>query len=317
MKKICSVIVSVYNEEDSLEQFYQHCSLSCEKLQELGYGYEIVFVNDGSQDKSAILLEDFAERDREHVRVLSFSRNFGHEAAMTAGLDHAKGDFLVFMDADLQHPPELISEMLKKSEEGYQVVSMVRTKNPSAGLVKNVTSALFYWILNHVSPVHFEENASDFFGISKKVQQVLKKHYREKVRYLRGFVQSVGFPKTGIRYEAAARQAGQSHYSLSKLWQFSKNTLFTFSNLPLQLGIFAAICSGGLGTLLLIYTLLTRKGAPSGYATIVVVLCFMFAVLFFVIGIIGEYIAILFEELKDRPLYILSYSKNIEEDSEA
>ena len=235
---------------------------------------------------------------------------------MTAGLDHAKGDFLVFMDADLQHPPELISEMLKKSEEGYQVVSMVRTKNPSAGLVKNVTSALFYWILNHVSPVHFEENASDFFGISKKVQEVLKKHYREKVRYLRGFVQSVGFPKTSIRYEAAARQAGQSHYSLSKLWRFSKNTLFTFSNLPLQLGIFAAICSGGLGTLLLIYTLLTRKGAPSGYATIVVVLCFMFAVLFFVIGIIGEYIAILFEELKDRPLYILSDSKNIEEDSE-
>ena len=317
MEKICSVIVSVYNEEDSLEQFYQHCSLSCEKLQELGYGYEIVFVNDGSQDKSAILLEDFAERDREHVRVLSFSRNFGHEAAMTAGLDHAKGDFLVFMDADLQHPPELISEMLKKSEEGYQVVSMVRTKNPSAGFVKNITSALFYWILNHVSPVHFEENASDFFGISKKVQQVLKKHYREKVRYLRGFVQSVGFPKTSIRYEAAARQAGQSHYSLSKLWQFSKNTLFTFSNLPLQLGIFAAICSGGLGTVLLIYTLLTRKGAPSGYATIVVVICFMFAVLFFVIGIIGEYIAILFEELKDRPLYILSDSKNIEEDSEA
>ena len=317
MEKICSVIVSVYNEEDSLEPFYQHCSQSCEKLQELGYGYEIVFVNDGSQDKSAILLEDFAERDKEHVRVLSFSRNFGHEAAMTAGLDHAKGDFLVFMDADLQHPPELISEMLKKFEEGYQVVSMVRTKNPSAGLVKNVTSALFYWILNHVSPVHFEENASDFFGISKKVQEVLKKHYREKVRYLRGFVQSVGFPKTSIRYEAAARQAGQSHYSLSKLWRFSKNTLFTFSNLPLQLGIFAAICSGGLGTLLLIYTLLTRKGAPSGYATIVVVLCFMFAVLFFVVGIIGEYIAILFEELKDRPLYILSDSKNIEEDSEA
>ena len=105
MEKICSVIVSVYNEEDSLEQFYQHCSQSCEKLQELGYGYEIVFVNDGSQDKSAILLEDFAERDREHVRVLSFSRNFGHEAAMTAGLDHAKGDFLVLWMRIYSIPP--------------------------------------------------------------------------------------------------------------------------------------------------------------------------------------------------------------------
>ena len=141
---------------------------------------------------------------------------------------------------------------------------------------------------------------------------MLKKYYREKVRYLRGYVQSVGFSKTTIEYEAGERQGGRSHYSIRKLWIFSKNTLLSFSNLPLKLGIFASVCSAFLGLILLIYTLLTRKGAPSGYATIVVLLCFMFAVLFFVVGIIGEYIALLFEEIKDRPIYIVSEVKNLD-----
>ena len=125
---------------------------------------------------------------------------------MTAGLDYARGDFLIFMDADLQHSPELIPAMLQKYEEGFHVVSMVRTKNASAGIVKNLTSSLFYWILNKLSFLHFEANASDFFGISKDVQAVLKKYYREKVRYLRGYVQSVGFPKTKIEYQAGVRE---------------------------------------------------------------------------------------------------------------
>ena len=196
------------------------------------------------------------------------------------------------------------------------MVSMVRTKNSSAGILKNLSSAAFYWVLNHLSPLHFEANASDFFGISSAVQQVLKKYYREKVRYLRGYVQSVGFSKTKIEYEAGVRQGGKSHYSLRKLWAFSRNTLLSFSNLPLKLGIFASGCSMFLGILLLVYTLLTRKGAPSGYATIVVLLCFMFAVLFFVVGIIGEYIALLFEEIKDRPIYVVSKTMNLPENSE-
>ena len=137
------------------------------------------------------------------------------------------------------------------------------------------------------------------------MQAVLKQYYREKVRYLRGYVQSVGFPKTKIEYQAGVRQGGQSHYSIRKLWDFSRNTILTFSNLPLKLGIFASICSMFLGVLLLLYTLFTRKGAPSGYATIVVLLCF-----------IGEYIALLFEEIKDRPIYIVSEKKNMEKECE-
>ena len=326
--KNCSIIVSVYNEEASLENFFEACSSvlstcragskkdsACEKIVEK-YHTEILFVDDGSTDRSPLILDRLALEYPELVKVIHFSRNFGHEAAMTAGLDYASGDFLIFMDADLQHSPELIPEMLEKYEEGFHVVTMVRTKNSSAGILKNLSSAAFYWVLNHLSPLHFEANASDFFGISSAVQQVLKKYYREKVRYLRGYVQSVGFSKTKIEYEAGVRQGGKSHYSLRKLWAFSRNTLLSFSNLPLKLGIFASVCSMFLGILLLVYTLLTRKGAPSGYATIVVLLCFMFAVLFFVVGIIGEYIALLFEEIKDRPIYVVSKTMNLPENSE-
>ena len=326
--KNCSIIVSVYNEEASLENFFEACSSvlstccagskkdsACEKIVEK-YHKEILFVDDGSTDRSPLILDRLALEYPELVKVIHFSRNFGHEAAMTAGLDYASGDFLIFMDADLQHSPELIPEMLARYEEGFHVVSMVRTKNSSAGILKNLSSAAFYWVLNHLSPLHFEANASDFFGISSAVQQVLKKYYREKVRYLRGYVQSVGFSKTKIEYEAGVRQGGKSHYSLRKLWAFSRNTLLSFSNLPLKLGIFASGCSMFLGILLLVYTLLTRKGAPSGYATIVVLLCFMFAVLFFVVGIIGEYIALLFEEIKDRPIYVVSKTMNLPENSE-
>ena len=326
--KNCSIIVSVYNEEASLENFFEACSsvlstcragskkdFACEKIVEK-YHTEILFVDDGSTDRSPLILDRLALEYPELVKVIHFSRNFGHEAAMTAGLDYASGGFLIFMDADLQHSPELIPEMLEKYEEGFHVVSMVRTKNSSAGILKNLSSAAFYWVLNHLSPLHFEANASDFFGISSAVQQVLKKYYREKVRYLRGYVQSVGFSKTKIEYEAGVRQGGKSHYSLRKLWAFSRNTLLSFSNLPLKLGIFASVCSMFLGILLLVYTLLTRKGAPSGYATIVVLLCFMFAVLFFVVGIIGEYIALLFEEIKDRPIYVVSKTMNLPENSE-
>ena len=164
MKK-CSLIVSVYNEEASLEKFFEACSSVYERIGG-EYNLELLFVDDGSVDKSPLILDQIAAEHPDWVRVIHFSRNFGHEAAMTAGLDYAGGDFLIFMDADLQHSPELIPDMLKKYREGFQVVSMVRTKNSSAGLIKNISSAAFYWILNHLSPLHFEANASDFFGIS-------------------------------------------------------------------------------------------------------------------------------------------------------
>ncbi len=308
MKRLLSVVVSVYNEEAVLEQFYQE---TVRVLDGIGWDSELIFVNDGSVDSSLRILTGLADRDG-RVKVVSFSRNFGHEAAMIAGIDYSSGDGILCMDADLQHPPECIPGIIRKLEEGYQVINMVRTKNKSAGLIKNLTSAAFYNLINALSDVHFENNASDFFAVSREVAEVLKSSYRERVRFLRGYVQNVGFKRTTIEYEARARAAGESKYSIRKLFRFSVNTIVCFSNLPLKLGIYAGLLAGILGLIVLIYTLLTRRGAPDGYATIVVLICFMFAILFLIVGIIGEYISILFTEMKDRPIYIVERTENLE-----
>lgn len=308
-----SVIVSVYNEEQGLEQFYRETKGWLEKL--LG-DYEILFVDDGSSDGSGEILRHLAEEDRDHVRVIAFSRNFGHEAAMTAGLDYAAGDYLIFMDADLQHPPACIPEIMEQFREGYEIVSMVRTENRTAGLIKNITSDAFYRLINRMSDMHLEPGASDFFALDRRAAEVLRRNYREKVRFLRGYVQNIGFRKAALPYEAAPRVAGKSHYSLRKLWRFSVDTIICFSNLPLKLGIYAGLFSALLGVILILYTLFTRGGAPSGYATIVILLCFMFAMLFVVVGIIGEYISVIFSELKDRPIYIIKDMQNGKELSE-
>lgn len=305
-----SVVVSVYNEEKALGEFYKETNKILEQIKKSGWEHELIFVNDGSKDHSLDILEELAGMDK-NVKIVSFSRNFGHEAAMIAGIDYSTGDGIICMDADLQHPPECIPKIIEKFDAGYEVINMVRTKNESAGLIKNITSSGFYWLINHISNVHFEPNASDFFAISRHVAQVLKDNYREKVRFLRGYVQNVGFKKTNIEYEARARVAGESKYSIKKLFIFSINTILCFSNMPLKLGIYAGVFSAALGVIVMLYTLFTRQGAPSGYATIVVLLCFMFAMMFLLIGIIGEYIAILFTELKDRPVYIVEKTENL------
>lgn len=307
-KKTLSVVVSVYNEEQALKECYTEMK---RVLNTLSWDYELIFVNDGSSDGSLEVLKALASENPK-VKLISFSRNFGHEAAMIAGLDYSTGDGVVCMDADLQHPPECLPQIIQALEEGNEVISMVRTRNQSAGLIKNITSSGFYWLINRISDVHFEPNASDFFAVSRSVAEVLKGNYREKVRFLRGYVQNVGFQKTTLEYEAGVRVAGESKYSLKKLFIFSVNTILCFSNMPLKLGIYAGILSGAAGMAVLVYTLFTRQGAPSGYATIVVLICFMFAMMFLLIGIIGEYIAILFTELKDRPVYIVRETANIE-----
>lgn len=307
-ERLISVVVSVYNEEAVLEQFFRETKAVLDRQR---WDYELLFVNDGSRDKSLEILKGLAGQDR-RIKVISFSRNFGHEAAMIAGLDHSSGDGIICMDADLQHPPACIPEILKKFEEGYEVINMVRTKNESAGWLKNLCSSAFYKLINVLSDVKFESNASDFFAVSRRVACVLRENYREKVRFLRGYVQNVGFAKTTIAYEAGVRAAGESKYSLRKLFQFSVNTIVCFSNLPLKLGIYAGVLAALLGVVVMIYTLFTRDGAPSGYATIVILICFMFAILFVIVGIIGEYIAILFTEVKDRPVYIVEETRNLE-----
>lgn len=310
-RKMISVIVSVYNEEESLPRFYRETG-SILALQD--WDYELIFVNDGSQDGSRAQLYQLAKMD-DRVKVVHFSRNFGHEAAMIAGVDLASGDALICMDADLQHPPAYIPEMIRKFEDGYDVISMVRTANRSAGLIKNITSSGFYWVINGLSGAKFEKNASDFFGISRRAAEVLKNNYRERVRFLRGYVQLIGYRRTVLEYEAADRTAGHSKYSIRKLFRFSMDTIMSFSDMPLRLGVYAGIFSGVLGMILLIYSLYMkiRHGAPAGYTTLIVVMCFMFSILFMLVGIIGQYIGVLFQEIKGRPIYLVEETLNFPE----
>lgn len=311
MGKTISVVVSCYNEELALNQFYHETSRILNKL---NWDYELIFVNDGSQDGTMKILDDLSGKDKK-VKVISFSRNFGHEAAMIAGLDYSSGDGIVCMDADLQHPPQYLPEIVRKLEEGYDVINMVRTKNESAGWFKNFASSAFYHLINVLSDVKFEPNASDFFAISRRAGDVLRDNYREKVRFLRGYVQNIGFNRATIEYEAGVRVAGESKYSIKKLMAFSLNTIMCFSNLPLKLGIYAGCGAGILGIAMMIYTIWSwaRVGTPNGYATTIVLICFMFSVLFLIVGVIGNYIAILFAELKDRPIYIVGETKNFSE----
>lgn len=314
MDKKISIVVSVYNEELALRQFYTETK---KVLDSITWDYELLFVNDGSQDKSASIVRELAAGN-EKVKLINFSRNFGHEAAMIAGIDYSRGDAVICMDADLQHPPETIPEILLKFTEGFDVINMVRTRNTSAGWLKNLASNSFYKLMNMLSDVKLESNASDFFGITRKVADVLRDSYREKVRFLRGYVQNVGFQKTVIQYEARVRVAGESKYSIRKLFTFSVNTILCFSNLPLRLGIYAGIFATVLGLLVMAYTIYSwaNVGTPNGYATTIVLICFMFAILFLIVGIIGEYISILFTEIKDRPIYTVAETKNIDQEHE-
>ena len=307
-RKLLSVVVSVYNEEESLPMFLRETG---KVLDLLDWDWELIFVNDGSVDGSRPVLYRAAQQDP-RVKVIHFTRNFGHEAAMIAGIDHAAGDAVICMDADLQHPPACIPEIVGKLDEGYDVISMVRTENRSAGLIKNITSGGFYAVMNAMSGTSFEKNASDFFAVSRRAAEVLRRDYRERVRFLRGYVQSIGFRRTTLRYAAADRAAGHSKYSIRKLFRFSMNTIMSFSDLPLRLGIYAGALSGIISMILFVYTVWSKvtTGTPDGYATIICVICFMFTVLFLLVGIIGQYIGILFQEVKGRPIYLVEETLN-------
>ncbi|MGP1348080.1 MAG: glycosyltransferase family 2 protein [Stomatobaculum sp.] len=307
-----SVVVSVFNEEEALPLYLREAKKA---LKDCGWEYELIFVNDGSTDRSRAILNAMAEEERS-VRVIHFSRNFGHEAAMIAGIDSVAGDAVICMDADLQHPTAMLPGMLRLFEEGYDVISMVRTANRSAGWLKNISASGFYTAMNALSGISFERNASDFFGLSRRAAAILRKDYRERVRFLRGYVQSLGFRSTILHYEAGQRAAGHSKYSIKKLLRFSLDAIMSFSDLPLRLGGYAGAVSGLLGLLLLLYSVgvKLRRGAPAGYTTLIVVICFMFSVLFLLVGIIGQYIGVLFQEIKGRPIYIVEEKRNFPEE---
>lgn len=303
IKKKISIIVSVYNEQDSLPFFYEELS---SVLLDVELDKEIVFVNDGSTDDSLLFLQSLIICDK-RVKIVNFSRNFGHEAAMLAGLDYCTGDMAVCMDADLQHPPHYIPVLIEKWEAGYDIVNMIREDREDGGIFRRLTSSVFYGLSNKMLNTKIEPNASDFFMMSRRVMDILKTQYRERTRFIRGFIQMIGFNRTAVRFSAPKRIAGESKYSFFKLLTLSFMAISTLSKVPLKIALWCGICSGLFSVVVAIYSLFMWivEKPVSGYTTLVIFMSMMFCVNFIILGIVGQYIGNILDEAKQRPSYIV------------
>ncbi|MDA3816605.1 MAG: glycosyltransferase family 2 protein [Prolixibacteraceae bacterium] len=300
-----SIVVSVFNEESILEKAWKSIKYA---LSHNNIDAEVIFVDDGSTDSSLRILNKIKENEPDALKIINFTKNFGHESAMIAGIDHAAGDCIICMDADMQHPPGLIPEMLEKYNEGFHIVNMIREKREDNSWLKNKLSTLFYRFINKLSEYELHENASDFFLISKDVAQTLRNDFRERNRFLRGFIQIVGFEKTTISFIAPVRIGGESKYSFLKLLKLSANAVVSFSKTPLYLGIYIGMFFALFSVILTVYSIYVYffgDTPPSGYTTLVLFMSISFTILFFLVGIIGIYVGYNFDENKKRPLYII------------
>ena len=298
-----SLVVSVFNEEDALELFYNEASAEINKL---NISYQIIFVNDGSIDNSREILLNLSSKD-DNVKVLNFSRNFGHEAAMLAGIDNSNAEAIICMDSDLQHPPSLIKSMLADYDNGSHIVNMVRKQREDGGFINKIFSKLFYGLINRMTEFKLEPNASDFFLISDTIANIIRNDYRERTRFLRGLIQILGFKKSKIEFVAPQRIAGESKYSFFKLLVFSFSAMSVLSKAPLRIGIYTGSLFAFLSFIVASYSFVMwfiDRPIP-GYSTIVILISIMFSIQFFVLGILGDYIGYIFDEVKKRPHYII------------
>ncbi len=301
---LLSVVVPAYNEEAVLEEFHGRLkavldALPCEK--------EILYVNDGSRDRTLTLLEEMHAADP-CVGAINLSRNFGKEAAMTAGLDLAKGDAVVVIDADLQDPPELIAEFFRIwREEGYDVVYATRKSRAGETWVKRATASAFYWLMSKISEVEIPRDTGDFRLMSRRAVDALKQ-LREHHRFMKGLFAWVGYPSKAVLYERDPRFAGETKWNYLKLWNFSLEGITGFTIAPLKiatyLGLLASIFSAILGARIILQTLLFGADVP-GYPSLFTAVVFFGGVQLFFLGVIGEYLGRVFNEAKKRPLYLV------------
>jgi len=299
------IIVSVYNEAASLPAFHAEATRLVAHLAAEGTDATIVYVNDGSIDESPGLLDRFAAG--QGVRVLHLSRNFGHEAAMLAGLDDCDADHAVFLDADLQHPPEVVRRAVAVARAGHDVVLMRREAAPGSGL-RRACNAAFYRGLTVISALPLEPDASDFFLVGRPVIEVLQREIRERTRFLRGLVQWVGFRRAVLSYTAAPRTAGRSKYHLGRLFGLARDATLAFSTAPLRVAFIAAISMLLVCLATAVYSLggWWLGNPPSGYTTIMLFSTAVAAAQFGLLGILGEYVGQLVDEAKGRPVYIVA-----------
>lgn len=298
-----SIVIPIFNEEEVIPQLHQRLT---EVMGALGDPYELVFVDDGSRDKSFSLLKELAERDM-HVQVVKFSRNFGHQIAITAGMDQAAGEAVVVIDADLQDPPELIGEMVKKWREGYDVVYAVRERREGDTWFKRATAAVFYRLLRQITHVDIPVDTGDFRLMSRRSIEAMKL-FSERNRFVRGLVSWIGFRQTGVTFVRAERFAGETKYPLKKMVKFALDGIVSFSFLPLQLATYFGFIASGLSFLGILWVLYLRyftTEAITGWASTMTIVLFLGGVQMITLGVIGEYIGRIYDEVKRRPLYLV------------
>ncbi len=307
-----SVVVPIFNEEDSLKVLRERLLVA---LAELGESFEVIFVNDGSSDASESIVRSFNEEDP-RIKLVSFSRNFGHQTAVTCGIDFAEGDAVVVMDADLQDPPELISRLVERWREGYEVVYAVRTERKE-NLLKRASYKSFYWLLNKVSYLEIPLDSGDFSLIDRKVIDVLK-IMPERNRFVRGLRTWAGFRQIGVPYERSARFAGSSKYDFAKLLTLAFDGLVSYSYVPLRLvsnvGLLVSLTA--LGYMLYLLTArLVGDASIQGWTSTVVIMLFLGGVQLLSLGVIGEYVGRIFDEVKRRPTYIVRDAVGFSDDA--
>lgn len=301
-----SVVVPIWNEELVIPELYKRV---CSIMDATGEGWELVCVNDGSSDNSLALLLALREQDA-RVKVIEFSRNFGHQVAITAGADFAEGDAVIVMDADLQDPPDVVPRMIEKWHEGFEVVYAQRIKREGETKFKLWSAAAFYRLLQRITDVDIPVDTGDFRLMDRRAVLAMR-NLREKHRFMRGLSAWVGFKQTPVQYERAERYAGETKYPLRKMLRLATSAITSFSYVPLQAATWLGFILAGislLGILLTIVLRLSGSGVFLGQATTLVAVLFLGGIQLIFLGIIGEYIGRIFDEAKDRPLYVISHA---------
>lgn len=298
-----SIIAPIYNEFENIPLLYQRVK---DVMEGTGESWEFVMVDDGSTDGSVGRIQELSQQD-DRVRPVIFARNFGHQIAVTAGLDYSRGDAVVIIDADLQDPPEVILDLIEKWKEGYKVVYAVRKVREGESWFKLATARAFYRLIQRITDIDIPLDTGDFRLLDRDVVQVLR-DMRERHRFLRGMSVWVGFEQTGVEYEREERYAGETKYPLSKMVKFASDAITSFSYFPLQLAMYIGFIAAGISSLAIPVVIALRLAGSQaffGQATTLIAVLFLGGIQLISLGILGEYIGRLYDEAKGRPLYIV------------
>lgn len=309
-----SIIVPMYNEEAVIEETYKRLR---EVMDRPGEPYELVFVNDGSRDRTVEIVERLCAEDG-RVRLVNFSRNFGHQIAITAGMDYAEGQAIVVIDADLQDPPEVILRMIDMWKQGYDVVYGKRLKRKGETAFKKLTALMFYRLLRSMTNVDIPVDTGDFRLVDRKVADVLR-GLKEKNRFVRGLVSWVGFRQTSVEYVREERWAGETKYPLKKMIRFAMDGITSFSHKPLRIATYLGFTLSGVSfvyLLIVLFQAIFTDTTEAGWPSIVAINLFFNGIMLILLGIIGEYVGRIYDESKDRPLYIVREVRGFERERE-